>query len=151
MITTIFPEIHPTRFILPFYFGLYSILVSYPMEILNNFEGGVRSALPPSVNSWIDEALSHQHPLSKDFPLMNPFHVLLIIAAYLISLPIGRYIMKDRKRLELKGFSMLHNFFLIVLSLYMCVESLRQAWNLGYGFAGNPVESSAKGLPVSRF
>jgi elongation of very long chain fatty acids protein 4 len=120
------------------------------MELLNSFETGVRSALPPAWNQWIDASLKHQHPLAKDLPLMNPFHVILIIAAYLISLPVGRAIMKNRKRLELKGFSMLHNSFLIVLSLYMCVESLRQAWSLGYGVAGNPVEETAKGLPLAR-
>jgi len=120
------------------------------MELLNTFESGVRSALPLSVNQWIDEALSHQHPLAKELPLMNPFHVILIVLGYLISLPIGRAIMKDRKRLELKGFSMLHNSFLILLSLYMCVESLRQAWILGFGFVGNGVENSAQGIPMAR-
>jgi len=45
---------------------------------------------------------------------------------------------------------MVHNTLLILLSLYMFLECVRQAWILGFGFAGNGVETTAKGLPLAR-
>lgn len=119
------------------------------MEILNSVEQTVLNALPEkwlaNYNWWQEQ----KHPLSRDFPLMNSFHVLLILLAYLISVPIGRAIMKNRKKFELKTFSAFHNTFLIILSSYMCFESLRQAFALNFSVFGNGVGTSEKEYPVS--
>jgi len=120
------------------------------MEFVDTLEQTIRTSLPPNVNHQIDAALKDQHPLSKGFPLMNPFHVLLISSAYLISIPIGRAIMKNRKPLELKTFSLLHNGFLILLSLYMCVETIRQAVALNYSVFGNAAGTSPKDAALAQ-
>jgi elongation of very long chain fatty acids protein 4 len=120
------------------------------MEFLNALENGVRGVLPASWNQKINLALSAGNPLVKDFPLMNPFHVILISAAYLLCIRVGKMIMQNRKPLELKTFSILHNTFLIVLSLYMTAESIRQAWLNGFSLFCNGVSTTAAGLPLAR-
>jgi len=115
------------------------------MEFVDNLEQSFRGLFPPQWNKEVDVALSHQHPLAKGFPLMNPFHVLLITIAYIISVPLGRAIMKNREPFSLKGFSLLHNGFLVMLSAYMCIETLRQAVFLNYTFPfGNGLSTDPK-------
>jgi len=120
------------------------------MEFLNATEHAIKGALPPSILQQYELALSHQNTLSKDFPLMNPFHVILITLAYIVSIFVGRSIMQNRQRFELKTFSLLHNAVLILLSLYMCVETLRQAMILEYSIFGNGAEPVPKAMPLAR-
>lgn len=82
---------------------------------------------------------------------MNPFHAVLIAFGYLVSVVVGRLVMKVLPRFELKTFSLLHNFFLIVLSTYMGVEISRQAYINNYSFIGNGVDASEKGVAVWKF
>jgi len=119
------------------------------MEYVDTLEKTVLGALPPPVLSVYDEFRSMRHPLTKDFPLMNPFHCLLILLAYVISVPIGKAIMKNRQRMELKTFSMFHNTFLILLSGYMCFECVRQPLLLGYSLFGNGVGTTEKDVPLA--
>lgn len=65
-------------------------------------------------------------PLSKDFPLMNPYDVALIMLGYLSMIAVSTAVMQVLPPFKLKLFSLLHNFFLTSLSLYMMVEILRQ-------------------------
>jgi elongation of very long chain fatty acids protein 4 len=120
------------------------------MELINSFETVVRSALPAEWNTFINDALSYQNPHSKGFPLMNPFHVVLIVLGYLLSVVIGKLIMSAKKeRFEVKGFSLLHNLFLVLLSSYMFIESYRQAWINGFTLWGNGVDPSPAGAPLA--
>ena len=80
---------------------------------------------------------------------MNPFHVVLITIGYLLSVFLGRLIMKLLPRFELRTFSILHNLFLILLSLYMGVEITRQAVINNFGLFGNGVDTSAKGVGLA--
>jgi len=111
-------------------------------------ESSIRGSLPPAWVHELDTALSHQYPLAKGFPLMNPFSVLVITIAYLVSIPLGRAFMKNRDPFTLKYFSLLHNGFLVSLSAYMCVETLRQAMLLNFRLFGNGLidDPKAQGL-----
>ena len=60
------------------------------------------------------------------------------------------YARRNRKEMELKTAVMLHNIFLIALSLYMGVEIGRQAWINNYKFVCNRVDRSPSGLAVER-
>lgn len=80
---------------------------------------------------WLDyyeQLFSYQHPLSKGLPLMNPIYPISITCTYLLLVMLGKMIMKNQKRFELKFFSLIHNFFLIILSLYMFIEILRHVY-----------------------
>jgi len=128
--------------------GLYRINI---MEILNTLEQSFYTALPAQWGSNFKTLLeTHKHPLTRDFPLLNPFHVLLILLAYVISVPIGKAVMKNKKKFELKTFSMLHNTFLIILSSYMCIEVIRNALALNFSVFGNGVGTTEKELPLAR-
>jgi len=120
------------------------------MELLNSLETSLRSALPATWSKLYQEALDAGNPHSKTMPLMNPFHAILVAIAYLLIIFLGRIVMKNRKRFDLKYFSLLHNGFLILLSAYMCFESLRQAILGNYTLWGNGVDPSAKGIPMAR-
>ena len=48
-----------------------------------------------------------------------------ISIAYLLMIPIGNWLMRDRQPFKLTTFSLLHNGFLFALSLYMVLETLR--------------------------
>ena len=68
------------------------------------------------------------HPFSKQFPLMTPHHVLLIIAVYLlfvmISVPLFTGIGFS---IKLKPVMRLYNAFMVVLSAYMGTKSIMLA------------------------
>lgn len=78
---------------------------------------------------WI---LSKQNPLSKQFFLTNPIHIILIVLSYISFIYIGKKMMKERKKMELKNFVIFHNFFLVILSLYMGIEMIRQVKNKSF-------------------
>jgi hypothetical protein len=118
------------------------------MEYVNGFESFVRSVIPPTWNTYINENLSQLHPYAKALPLMNPFHVVLITLAYLVVIFLGVQIMKHSAKFEIKMFTLVHNAFLILLSAYMWLETLRQAMNLGYGFYGNQLYDDERGKGV---
>ena len=46
--------------------------------------------------------------------------------ADMLSIPIGKALMKNRQPMKLKGFAAVHNAFLFGLSLYMCLECIQQ-------------------------
>ena len=48
--------------------------------------------------------------------------------ADVLSLPLGKAIMRNRPPMKLKRFAALHNAFLFSLSLYMSVECVRQSY-----------------------
>jgi len=121
------------------------------MQVIDALETGVRSVFPKDWVSAFDRTLQTQGSVhAKHFPLMNPFHVLLISVTYLVAIVVGKAIMKNRKRFELKHFSLVHNGFLILLSAYMCYESIYQAVTNNYSLWGNPVDPTEKGFGMAR-
>ncbi|KAI9239576.1 MAG: polyunsaturated fatty acid elongation enzyme [Podila humilis] len=91
-----------------------------------------------------------ESPLVRELPLMNPFHVLLIASAYLATVFLGVQIMKNFERFEIKTFSLLHNFVLVLISAYMCVGILYQAYQANYSLFENQPDHSIKGLPMAK-
>jgi len=119
------------------------------MEIINTLEQRVLSLAPQDVVANYRWALSKQHPNSKEFPLMNPFHVLLIIIGYFVTLLLLKKFMKNRPRMELKALSFVHNSLLICLSLYMTYVPIREAIINNFSVFGNGVIEGPKGIPLA--
>eukprot|EP00208_Stichococcus_sp_RCC1054_P003167 CAMPEP_0206135196 /NCGR_PEP_ID=MMETSP1473-20131121/528_1 /ASSEMBLY_ACC=CAM_ASM_001109 /TAXON_ID=1461547 /ORGANISM="Stichococcus sp, Strain RCC1054" /LENGTH=286 /DNA_ID=CAMNT_0053526959 /DNA_START=137 /DNA_END=997 /DNA_ORIENTATION=- len=83
--------------------------------------------------------LTYPGPDSRtaDWPLMHWSWALGITTFYILSIPVGNAIMRQRAPFKLKGFSMLHNFAMFSLSLYMSIECIRQSYrNFGWGAPG---------------
>lgn len=119
------------------------------MEFINTLETTILTSLPADLQKLYHDALEAGHPHAKKLPLMNPFHVLLICIAYLIIVFVGKAIMKNREKFELKLFSILHNGFLVGLSAYMSFQAARIAIRDGYSIFGNGVDESERGFEVS--
>jgi len=86
----------------------------------------------------------------KDWPLMNPVHMLMAVAAYLVVIGLLVLFMKNREPFKLKAFSTLHNIHLTALSAYMCIEIIRQAVINNYSLFGNAVDHSEDGYGMAR-
>ena len=54
-------------------------------------------------------------PHSENFPLMNPFHVLVIVALYLGFVAVGKRVMQNFEKFSLKTYSLIHNFLMQVM------------------------------------
>jgi hypothetical protein len=112
------------------------------MPVVDQLEVAVRGLLPSDSVAAFDKWLADtQHPLSKDLPLMNPFHVVLIILGYFLSVFVGKALMSGVGKFELKGFSKLHNAFLIVLSGYMCFGAIKGAIDHKFNLWGNGINN----------
>jgi hypothetical protein len=109
------------------------------LNIVNQLEANVRSVIPPQYLAQVDNLVAQGHPMSKNFPLMNLFHCLLITVFYLLSVGIGRRLMKNRAPFRLKWVVVYHNFFLICLSLWMGTTILAEALKLNLPFRGASV------------
>lgn len=90
-----------------------------------------------------------ESPLAAQLPLMNPFHVVLIVIAYLVTVFVGMQIMKNFNRFEVKTFSLFHNFCLVSISAYMCGGILYEAYQSKYGLFENLADHTSTGFPVS--
>ena len=57
-----------------------------------------------------------------------------VLHADVLCIPIGNALMRNRPPFKLRRFSVLHNAVLFSLSLYMCIECIRQSHrNFGWG------------------
>jgi len=88
-------------------------------------------------------------PRVASWPLMRMRGPICISIIYLLAVPIGNRIMRDREPMKLKTFSLIHNGVLFFLSLYMAVETVRQCY-ANFGWATypqwcNPVEPRLSG------
>jgi len=101
-------------------------------QIPKGIESLYLTIAPTTYVKFYQEQIQSRHPLSAGFPVDNPFVVLSICIAYLLFIYIGSAVMSQKQKFELKLFSMIHNSFLILLSLFMLVESLRQTYLLNY-------------------
>ncbi|KAG5456382.1 MAG: hypothetical protein BJ554DRAFT_3891 [Olpidium bornovanus] len=87
-------------------------------------------------------------PHARRLPLMNPFHVAVIVLAYFAMVFAGKALMAPRAKFQAKAFSLLHNTFLTALSAYMCFGILAEAIGRGYSLFGNAPDHTATGWPV---
>lgn len=108
--------------------------------------------ISPSLQNEIKAFLQHHKSShAASLPLMNPFHVILIILVYLVVIFFGVIFMKAFNRFNLKLYSILHNLFLVSLSGYMVYEVLNQAFVVGnYTFWGNNFDATEKGFPMAK-
>jgi len=120
------------------------------MEVIDQVESTILSLLPASWLEYYTWAIENGNPHSKTFPLMNPFHAILVTIAYLIIIFVGQQIMANRKKFEVQLFSLIHNGGMVLLNAYMCFEILRCALTSNFTLFGNGVDSSANGLPLAR-
>jgi len=87
-----------------------------------------------------DTSLKTGDSLSKQFPLMNPFHVFLIIMAYLTIVYFGKFIMSFKKEpFQPKLLQILHNSMMVAVSLFLTYEATVQSLGKGYSLFGNGV------------
>jgi len=121
-----------------------AILSSPVGEALNSLQNvtvaGITAVYPnfPEFSKNLIATYRFEYHNHVQLPLMNPFHVVLIVVAYLLIVKGGMAVMSLKKdKYELRTYGIFHNLFLTLLSVYMCVEIFRQAWILGYDFAGN--------------
>eukprot|EP00884_Botryococcus_braunii_P016492 jgi/Botrbrau1/3526/Bobra.341_2s0053.1 len=69
-----------------------------------------------------------------DWPLTDWKIAVIITALYVVGVDVGRRIMRNRKPVNVKNFSQLHNLIMFFLSLYMVIETVTQAYvNFGWG------------------
>jgi len=120
------------------------------MEAIDALEQAIKNALPQTWVQNYNDLLRTRHPNTLDLPLMNPFHVVLIVLGYFIAVFVGKAVMKNREKFELKTFSLVHNCFLIILSAYMAIEVVRQALLNNYSLFGNPLDVAPKGIGMTR-
>ncbi|GAM19933.1 hypothetical protein SAMD00019534_031080, partial [Acytostelium subglobosum LB1] len=86
-----------------------------------------------------------------NWPLLNrPNEMLYLIAAYLVFIFIGKKVMATRKPFELRYPLLAHNFILLLISLYITLESAYQAYNNGYTLMCNAVDYSDKGIGMAK-
>jgi len=103
---------------------------------------------PLSAWEW---ALTQGNPRVRDWPLMNPYHCLALILAYLAAIyTLVRIMKKQKEPMKLKWVATVHNIHLTLLSLYMCIECIRQAVTNNYSLWGNGVDDSPKGYGMAR-
>ncbi|CAJ0899537.1 4535_t:CDS:2 [Entrophospora sp. SA101] len=123
--------------------------------IVSPLENAVKETfktLFPSLSNNIDDFLkNNMSPLSSRLPLMDPFHVILIVIGYFVVVFGGKAIMSSREKMSVKGLSILHNLFLVSLSAYMCITILSEAWKQGYSLFTNPEVRSEEGWQMSKY
>jgi len=96
---------------------------------------------------------SQPHPHSADFPFMRAFDVFLMGFLYLfvvfVGVPLAKLLLPG-DGFSLRPMQIVHNLVLVVLSLYMMLEALNQAWRTGYTVFGNGVNPTPAGRGMAR-
>lgn len=100
--------------------------------------------------TWLDQTLAKGDVRVRDWPLMDVRVVLVVMVAYLVGIFVLVKYMKTRAAFELKWIPLFHNIHLCLLSLYMMVEVLRQAYIGGYSLFGNGVDKTEAGYGMAR-
>lgn len=116
----------------------------YLLPYVNPVEQYVRNIFKvhePTLLRDYDAALKTGDSLSKNFPLMNPFHVVLVLLAYLLVVFGGKFLMKfKREPFKPKLLQIVHNAFLVAVSAFMTYETVFQVVSLGMGLFQNPID-----------
>ena len=82
---------------------------------------------------------------------MRVDHMLMVVCAYLLLILTLALLMRFRsKPFQVRAFATVHNLVLTLLSLYMLVEILRQAYVRHYSLFGNGVEHGFEGYGMAR-
>lgn len=100
----------------------------------------------PAAQDWTK---SLQLELTRNFPLSDLRVVLALIFFYWASVFIGTQIMRRRPtRVDLGSLPLYHNAINVLVSVYIVVETVRQAFVVGdYGIC-QPIDPTPKGLGV---
>ncbi|KAF9973024.1 hypothetical protein BGZ73_003774 [Actinomortierella ambigua] len=128
--------------------GVQTAPVLDPLEA--TLTSQVEEHFPEAVAQVRSFLTSVESPLARELPLMNPFHVLLLVLGYFGAIIVGMQIMKFLPRFEVKTFSLLHNFCMVSLSAYMAGGILYQAFLAKYSLFENVVDHSSAGLPMAK-
>ncbi|KAG0257349.1 hypothetical protein DFQ27_005181 [Actinomortierella ambigua] len=118
----------------------------------------LEAALTSQVEQLFPEAVKHvrsflvsvESPLARELPLMNPFHVLLLVLGYFGAIIVGMQIMNFLPRFEVKTFSLLHNLCMVSLSAYMAGGVVYHAFVAKYSLFENVVDHTSAGLPMAK-
>ncbi|CEO95000.1 unnamed protein product (mitochondrion) [Plasmodiophora brassicae] len=90
-------------------------------------------------------------PMTQDWALMDTTTAAATVGAYLVGILVLRVFMGFRgKGYNVKSLVLIHNMGMFLLSAYMCVETIRQAWLANYSLFGNAVDESPKGIGMAR-
>jgi len=111
--------------------------------LANNFPG-----ITHATSNFLSEIRS---PYADSLPLMNPFHVAVLVLAYFVVVFGGKFLMSFRKNgFDVKSYAMLNNLVLVSLSAFMCIEIVRQAFVNGYSLFGNAVSPPPQGTAMAK-
>jgi hypothetical protein len=103
---------------------------TYLLPYVNSLEQEARSLVKtynPTLVSEYDAVLKTGDSLSKNFPLMNPFHVALILVGYLVIVFGGKFLMSFKKNpFSPKLLQIVHNALLVAVSAFMTFETINQ-------------------------
>jgi len=87
----------------------------------------------------------------KNWPLIeSPLPMIYLVIGYLIFVIVGMKYMKNRKPMELKYPMILHNLLCALISAYMTIETIRQAYINNYSFVCNAVDYSESGIGMAK-
>lgn len=77
--------------------------------------------------------------MTQDWALMDTTTAAATVGAYLVGILVLRLFMGFRgKGYNVKSLVLIHNMGMFLLSAYMCVETIRQAWLANYSLFGTP-------------
>nr|AGW22128.1 elongase of very long-chain fatty acids-like protein [Mimachlamys nobilis] len=81
-----------------------------------------------------EEGKATRDPRTRHWLLLddNPLHVWIITALYIAFATIGPKVMQNRKPFNLQTFMVVYNFGLVFMSLYMMIEIIASAYDIGY-------------------
>lgn len=88
-------------------------------------------------------------PRTKDWPLMEFNHVLYCCLGYLVLIFVGKAIMKNVEKFELKGLRILHNGALTLFNFYLIAEMIHQAV-VSTGTLYHPIIRDERGLGMAK-
>lgn len=90
------------------------------------------------------ELMKHADPRIQSYPLMgSPLLITSILLTYVyFILSLGPRIMANRKPFQLRGFMIVYNFSLVILSLYIVYEFLMSGWLSTYTWRCDPIDFS---------
>ena len=101
----------------------------------------------PSIRTAFANLGLPKHPMSAKLPLMEPVPVVFSVVGYLVTLAILYAVGKGLGKLSMRSFATVHNLFLFLLSLYMCVGIAATAVASGFSVWNNAVQESSPTQP----
>ncbi|CAG9463177.1 unnamed protein product [Pedinophyceae sp. YPF-701] len=91
----------------------------------------------PSAKYWfgpqrnfVDGEDPYMDPRVKDWPLIQGWIPFGLTVAYIVGVPLGMLLMKNREPFKIKHFAMLHNLVLFSLSVWMWLETSYAVWEM---------------------